>query len=173
MKNRLGKEKPVTSRPTLSSRPSERGAAIIEMALVTPLLLLLLLGIVEFGYLFAQYNEIRHAAREGARYAAVSNPDRDGGGVGNSDVLDAVCDSLNLPGSTVTVSITKVDENGQPLAGAALRGDYGRITVTADVGELTNAPIISVFVPDQLTNTAVFRLEQDAAWTSGDLGSCP
>ena len=72
----------------------ENGASLVEFALIAPFLLLLLLGIVEFGYLFGQYNEVRHAAREGARYAAVSYPDLDGGGIGSSDVVEAVCDSI-------------------------------------------------------------------------------
>ena len=62
----------------------ERGASLVEFALIMPLLLILVLGIVEFGYLFAQFNEVRHAAREGARYAAVSNP-ADYNGDGSED----------------------------------------------------------------------------------------
>lgn len=43
----------------------------IEMALVLPLLLLVVLGIVEFGLLFQQYEVITNAAREGARIAVL------------------------------------------------------------------------------------------------------
>ncbi len=45
----------------------ERGAELIEMALVTPVLLLLVLGIVDFGFLFQQYVVLTNAAAEGAR----------------------------------------------------------------------------------------------------------
>lgn len=152
----------------------EGGASLVEFALVAPFLLILLLGIIEFGFLFGQYNEVRHAAREGARYAAVSNPDRDGGGVGNSDVVDAVCESINLPGSTVTVIMREVDADGNPINDGSSpdRGDYGEVTITATIDSLSGAPIITSFLPSQLDNTATFRLEQDAGWTAGGTGTC-
>lgn len=46
---------------------AESGQDILEYALVLPLLLLLLFGIVEFGIVYLQYNTIANAAREGAR----------------------------------------------------------------------------------------------------------
>lgn len=153
------------------SNPRERGASLVEFALIAPFLLLLLLGIVEFGYLFGQFNEVRHAAREGARYAAVSYPDLDGGGIGDSDVIEAVCGSINLPGSTISVTMSQVDSSGSDIGGSPDRGDYARVTVTASVSSLSNAPIISTFMPSQLSNKAVFRLEQDAAWSGGS-GTC-
>ena len=45
----------------------EDGQDLVEYALVLPLFLLLVFGIIEFGYLFLQYNTITNAAREGAR----------------------------------------------------------------------------------------------------------
>jgi hypothetical protein len=47
----------------------ESGAEIIEFALVLPLLLLVMLGIIDFGFLFQRYEVITNAAREGARVA--------------------------------------------------------------------------------------------------------
>jgi len=49
----------------------ERAQALVEYALVLPILLLLLLGIMEFGILVFNYNTIANAAREGARYGIV------------------------------------------------------------------------------------------------------
>ena len=45
----------------------ERGQAIIEMALTLPLLLLIVLGIFDFGLMFQKYEVVTNAAREGAR----------------------------------------------------------------------------------------------------------
>jgi Flp pilus assembly protein TadG len=45
----------------------ERGQAIIEMALTLPLLLLVVLGIFDFGLMFQKYEVVTNAAREGAR----------------------------------------------------------------------------------------------------------
>ena len=46
---------------------SERGAAMIEMALMLPLLLLVLTGLIDFGRLFMAEIMVTNAAREGAR----------------------------------------------------------------------------------------------------------
>ena len=50
---------------------SERGAELIEFALTLPLLLLLVLGIIEFGFLFQEYEVVTNAAREGARIGSM------------------------------------------------------------------------------------------------------
>lgn len=155
----------------------ERGAALVEFAVLAPLLILLLLGIVEFGYLFGQFNEVRHAAREGARYAAVSSPDLDGGGVGNSDVVKAVCEAVNLPGSTITVTAgifgATIPSTTTTITGTGDKFEYGIITVTATTKSLTGAPLISDFIQGiNLSNSATFRFEQAAKWTSPLSGSC-
>jgi hypothetical protein len=46
---------------------SERGAEVIEFALILPLLLLIIFGIVDFGFLFQRYVVLTNAAMEGAR----------------------------------------------------------------------------------------------------------
>ena len=50
---------------------SENGQSLVEFALVLPVLLLILLGIVEFGWLFNAQISMTSAAREGARVLAV------------------------------------------------------------------------------------------------------
>lgn len=58
------------SRRPLMNR-GERGAAAVEFALVAPLLILLVFGIIEFGRVWSARNVYISAAREGARVAAV------------------------------------------------------------------------------------------------------
>jgi Flp pilus assembly protein TadG len=50
---------------------SELGAELIEMALVTPVLLLLVFSIVDFGFMFQRYVVLTNAAIEGARVASM------------------------------------------------------------------------------------------------------
>jgi Flp pilus assembly protein TadG len=50
---------------------ADEGAQLVEFALVLPLLLLVVLGIAEFGFLFQRYEVITNAAREGARMAVL------------------------------------------------------------------------------------------------------
>ena len=47
----------------------ERGAELVEFALVFPMLLLVIVGIMDFGLLFQRYEVLTAAAREGARVA--------------------------------------------------------------------------------------------------------
>ena len=55
---------------------TEKGQRLVEFALVIPLLLLLMVGIFEFGYFFFVYGSVTTAAREAVRY---------GSGTGTSD----------------------------------------------------------------------------------------
>jgi Flp pilus assembly protein TadG len=48
-------------------RDGERGAAAVEFALVVPILLILVFGIIDFGLAMTQQSLISNAAREGAR----------------------------------------------------------------------------------------------------------
>lgn len=50
---------------------SEKGQALVEFALVLPLLLTLLCGIIDFGWLYYNQITLNNAAREGARYAVI------------------------------------------------------------------------------------------------------
>lgn len=50
-------------------RNGEAGAVLVEFALVFPLLLLVVLGVMDFGLLFQRYEVLTNAAREGARVA--------------------------------------------------------------------------------------------------------
>ncbi len=53
-------------------RSSERGQELVEFALLLPLLLLLLFGIIEFGIAVLAYNTISNVGREVARYGVVN-----------------------------------------------------------------------------------------------------
>lgn len=54
---------------------TERGAALLEMALTLPLLLLVCVGILEFGRAYQTWQVITNAAREGARIAVLPGMD--------------------------------------------------------------------------------------------------
>ncbi len=145
-------------------RPPERGAALVEFAIVAPLLVLLLLGMVEFGWLFGQYNDVRHGAREGGRYASVN-----GGITPPADALtirDYVCATMDgLSGGMTRIDIW-LDDSDTNGSGSRDAGDTGTVTVRALVGSLSNAPLISGFLPDDLVSSVEFRLEQDPAWAT-------
>ena len=56
----------------------QTGAAMVEMTIVVTLLFTLLLGFVDFGYAFYQWNAANKAVQVGARLAVVSDPIPDG-----------------------------------------------------------------------------------------------
>jgi len=56
-------------------KQEERGAALVEFALALPLLLVVLAGIVDFGFVLQRYEVITNAAREGARLATLPGYD--------------------------------------------------------------------------------------------------
>jgi Flp pilus assembly protein TadG len=67
-------------------RNKQRSQALIEFALVSPVLLLLLFGIIDIGRAIFYYDTLNHAAREGARVAVRASNQLPG----NSDVLSTV-----------------------------------------------------------------------------------
>ena len=78
---------------------SERGAELIEFALIFPLLLLVILGIIDFGFLFQRYEVLTNATREGARIAVLPGYD-------DADVKARVCDYLETGGVPIVSDAT-------------------------------------------------------------------
>lgn len=75
----------------------ERGAALVEMALVTPLLILLLFGIWSVARAYNVKNTMDHAVREGARFGATLDP-------WDANAVNAVIDA-ELSASAISPSL--------------------------------------------------------------------
>jgi Flp pilus assembly protein TadG len=99
----------------ITHRQSERGAELIEFALVFPLLLLVTLGMIDFGLLFHRYEVLTNASREGARVSVLP-------GYGSPDVIARVNQYLQAT-SLSSVSVSTV-------VGAAQTLDLGASCVT-------------------------------------------
>jgi Flp pilus assembly protein TadG len=78
---------------------SARGAELIEFAIVTPLLLLLLAGIFDFGMMFRTFEAVTNAAREGARVGVLP-------GYSPEDVEDRVDAYMAVSGLTGDYTVT-------------------------------------------------------------------
>jgi TadE-like protein len=59
---------------TMTRMKSERGAALLEAAITIPILLLISIGIFEFGRAWQTWQVLTNAAREGARVAVLPDP---------------------------------------------------------------------------------------------------
>jgi Flp pilus assembly protein TadG len=89
-------------------RKLRRGNAVLEAALVIPILLYLAFGTVEFGYFFYVKNNLQGAAREGVRAAIPP-------GATNTDVTAAISSQMTAAGlqaSGYTVTTTPTSING-------------------------------------------------------------
>ncbi len=104
---------------------SQKGQALVEFALVLPIFIVVLFGIMEFGRLWETINVITSAAREGARAASVSG--------GSSKAIAAatnVLSAANITDANITVSgpnasdevIVTVQITYSPITGAIVPG---------------------------------------------------
>ncbi len=143
---------------------SERGAELIEFALIFPLLLLVMLGIVDFGFMFQRYEVLTNATREGARIAVLP-------GYTTPDVKTRVCAYLNTGGVPTTGCpnpsnpvITVTDDTITVPGGAAFTLEVKRVQLSYTHQYMFIGPIISLMggswnSTKPITTVAVMREE--------------
>ena len=83
---------------------SQQGAALVELAMVIPVLLLVVTAIAEFGMLFRSYEIATNAVREGARLAALPGNEENDYQIVRERVESYLADAA-LPG-TRTITVT-------------------------------------------------------------------
>jgi Flp pilus assembly protein TadG len=111
---------------------SERGAVAVEFAIVLPIFLLLVLGIVEFGRAFNIQVSLSEAAREAARYAAVHCTEA---GYDEDDAMAvAVSAAPSVPLASTDVDIQYTGD------GTCAAGNNVEVTVTYSTSYLTGLP---------------------------------
>ena len=112
---------------------SRKGQAAVEFALVLPIFIILVFGIMEFSRLWETVSVLTSAAREGARVAAVTAPDVTAATNAAQNILTAG----NITGATITVAgpnatdevIVTVSMTYTPLTGNIIPG-VGSMTLT-------------------------------------------
>ena len=121
----------------------ERGAAAVEFALLLPVLLLLVFGIIDFGRALNAQITLTQAAREGARLAAVGQPNVVGrtqaaaAGLNPVAVTVTACPPGAGPGAEAVVETSYVFSFVTPIGAIAGMfggggGFGGPITLTAE-----------------------------------------
>lgn len=96
----------------MKRRASERGQSLVELALCLPLLILILLGVLDFGRVFNAYIVITNAARNGAYYGSMHSLDTNG-------ITQRVIDEAAGSGVTLSsdnVSVSSSGEVGTPIS---------------------------------------------------------
>lgn len=92
----------------------KRGQAMVEFALIIPLFLLILMGIMEFGLVFHEYLVVTQAAREGARVAVLGGGDAEvfttvnnvAVSIDRGALATTIAPAVRVRGLQVTVSVT-------------------------------------------------------------------
>ena len=110
----------------------QRGAAAVEFALVTPLLLMLVLGIIDFGWMIMKSNLVNNATRDAVRVASLAGTYAE-----IDDTLDAELTSAGIELADVTKVISCTNTPGTSCDGTeasygsnATSGSTVTVTVT-------------------------------------------
>jgi Flp pilus assembly protein TadG len=150
-----------------------RGQSLAEFALVFPILMLLVGGIIQFGVIFWGQNSLNQVIRDAGRYAVTETNCLPANVTDVTNKIGQLASSMGV--ATITNSTVVMPTNGQIVGGTAdpISDNNGvaqpnfcpavsnkdhvwlRITVTAQV------PIFFPFVPGSGTiqSTALFRME--------------
>ncbi|WBW95545.1 TadE/TadG family type IV pilus assembly protein [Oceanirhabdus sp. W0125-5] len=123
----------------------EKGQAVVEIALVLPILLVLLCGVIDFGRILYASIHLNMVSQEAVRM----------GGLGKSDsaIVEYVNDTVDLANKdTISVNITPNDSNRSS-------GEYVTVQINYQVKYIT--PIIGVFIstPYNVSTKSTIRIE--------------
>lgn len=118
-------------------RSGESGTALIEFAIVLPLLIIILFGTIEFGLLMFNKQVLTNASREGARYGIVARDPRHSEAE-IAAVVEKYCAGQLITFGTENEPVTKTDADSSATFGQDLA-----VTATYDYDFL----LIPGFVP--------------------------
>jgi Flp pilus assembly protein TadG len=113
---------PIKLRQQIMSGSRERGAAAVELAILLPVLILILLGTMEFGRAFNAQTSLTAAAREGARVMAITKDPADA-------KTKAIAAAISLSPSPTVVDVTPCSTS--PV------GQQTTVTITYQLSTLT------------------------------------
>lgn len=149
------------------NRKRKRGQGLVEFALILPLLLLIMVGIFEFGRIIFLYANLFNAAREGARYGLTHPQDYQGIlGVAQERVTMLQLDNGDLavsmdtgPASTDTCTMSSTND----CASYAVVGNRVKVTISRMISPIT--PFFEPFINDLNLTTDAARTIQRVSMT--------
>lgn len=158
---------PVQDQHVAGRRHDERGASAVEFALLMPLFMTIIIGIISYGYMLSYRQTVSQAAAEGARAAAIA-PSGLTAAQKLTKATAAVNDSLQSYGMTCSGSVLKkgADAYGScsiTVAGTCPSGSGSCATVTIshqyrDHPLVPSFPGLGVTLPQNLTFTSVVEV---------------
>ena len=131
---------------------SEKGAALIEAAITVPIILLISVGIFEFGRAYQTMQVLTNAAREGARMAVISTTT-------NDDITNRVRAYMKAGSLQEHATATVTIERGVPLSGA----DTGSsILIGYPFQFMVLNPVVRLIAPTDKTTGAPILMKSSA-----------
>lgn len=126
-------------------KKSNKGQALVETAIVMPLILLLIMGMIDFGLTFSNYMSIISASREAARLAAVGGTDQE---------IKTTVNNLTSTLDQANVSVTIIPAEASRTAGE-------KVDITVIYNNKFITPIISAIFSNNfnLTSKTTMRVE--------------
>lgn len=113
---------------------NKKGQSLVETALILPIIILLLMGMVEFTRILGSYLIVTHASREGARMASIGKSDEE-------VALSIKAKAGILSASDIQVTLTPNDD-------ARISGQDVKVSVKYKI--VIYAPVISGIIPNPL-----------------------
>lgn len=115
-------------------RRAERGQALVELAVALPVLLMLLLAVIEFGFMFSSYLQIQNGAREAARFATLGAADH----AVRNRVLEV---TSSLDSNRVQVEITPPADHRYPGSTVTVNVSYAYETLIPGMSRILDGPV--------------------------------
>ena len=124
---------------------SERGAALVEAAMIMPLIMLISVGIFEFGRAYQSSQVLTNAAREGARLAVLE---------GRTDAeVRARVNKYVTDGGLISLSDANIQVNRTvPLAGSTTAST---VTITYPYTFMVLNPVVRLVTPTSTTGAPI------------------
>jgi Flp pilus assembly protein TadG len=131
-------------------RRDEKAAAMVEFAIVVPLLFTLVFGIVDVGRAYFLYNNLTNAARDAARWGA-SRDETESGLTANIQALARA----KINDDSASVAVVNVT---YPLISGVAKSKVVRVTISSYPFQPVTYVVLKA--KKRFTTTAEFRLEQ-------------
>ncbi len=145
----------ISNRSASRRNTRRRGAAVMEAALVFPVLISLTFGSVEFGHFFFVKHSFQGAAREGARAGIAP-------GATNTEVTNAVAAAMSSAGFTATQYTVAIRDSGDTAnvnVNTATAGTSVLVKVTATWGTVGIRPLGLIGTGKNVIGQTVMRKE--------------
>lgn len=145
--------------PRMGFTRSESGAAVVELAIILPVLVLLAIGVAEFGRVYYTSITVANASTAGAQYASLNS------GINDAAIVQAARDDAGdatlavtpinrvcrCPGSDAAVGCTSV------CAGYGVPQYFVEVTATKTISLIFRYPGLPTTVP--VSRMSVFRVQ--------------